>query len=81
MEDDQIVVFVLDVLSGLERAHSTISEGCVVPEQLVDEAGDQTAAVEPVPEVGERPELAADELADRPREADGGLDQRVGKTP
>jgi hypothetical protein len=31
MEDDQIVVFALDVLSGLERAHSMDSPGCGVP--------------------------------------------------
>jgi len=81
MEDDQIVVFALDVLSGLERPHSTDSAGCGVPEQLVDEPRDQTATVEPVAEVGERPELAANEFADRPREPDGGLDHRVGETP
>ncbi len=81
MEDDQIVVFALDVLGGLERTHSSARAGCGVPEQLVDEPRDQTAAVEPVAEVSERPELAADEFADRPREPDGGLDHRVGETP
>ncbi|HWN25860.1 MAG TPA: BTAD domain-containing putative transcriptional regulator, partial [Actinomycetospora sp.] len=78
LDDDAVVAFALEVLDGL-GAPSSPAGRVLDREQVVDQPGDEAAAVEAVPDLDERPQLATDELADRPGVArpdrpDGGGD-------
>ncbi len=80
LDDDAVVAFALEVLDGLGAPSS--SAGRVLDgEQVVDQPGDEAAAVEAVPDLDERPQLAADELADRPGVARPGRPDGRGDPP
>ena len=79
LDDDAVVAFALAVLDGLAAPSGAgrVLDG----EQVVDQPGDETAAVEPVPDLDERPQLATDELADGPGVARPGRADRGGDPP
>ncbi|HSK60093.1 MAG TPA: BTAD domain-containing putative transcriptional regulator [Actinomycetospora sp.] len=64
LDDDAVVAFALEVLNGL-GAPSSPAGRVLGREQVLDQPGDEAAAVEPVPDLDERLQLPADELADR----------------
>jgi hypothetical protein len=79
-DDAAVVAFALEVLDGLGAPPSPAGR-VLDGEQVVDQPRDETAAVEPVPDLDERPQLPADELADGPGVARPGRADRGGDAP